>query len=273
MNEPATEPDLRREQRPAPPPRSVPLPVRDAGRPIPFTALIGVELRRLADTSSSRLLLVTGPLLIVLFNLLAFTVRQTDTLVSQIGPTVVAIELGQMIVHATLIKTITGEWIYRGIQSTLLIQPSRNRYMLAQATTAGLLWLGCCALQLAATLLISPLAAAHSGVPYLLGDRIGWVIQICTLGSLLGMLAALAVSLLLLNPSAALAAYFLAVPTLAVLASLVPRLFAWISPLTPLSELATLDTFAVPAPAASAFVFWIALLTAGWYRVKTADIG
>jgi hypothetical protein len=272
MNEPATEPDLGRKHSPAPPPRLMPLPVPAAGRPIPFTALVRVELRRLTDTSSSRLLLLTGPLLIVLLNLLTLVTQQTDTLRSQIGPTVVSIEFGQMIVHATLIKTITGEWLYRGIQSTMLIQPSRNRYFLAQATTAGLLWLGCSALQLAATLLLSPLAAARSGVPYLLGDRIGWVIQICTLGSLLGMLAALALSLLLPNPAAALGAYFLAVPVLAVLASLVPRLFAWTNPFTPVSELATLDTFAAPAPAASAIAFWIALLTAGWYRVKTADI-
>jgi hypothetical protein len=125
---------------------------------------------------------------------------------------------------------------------------------------------------IACTLILTPIAAANSEVPYLLGDRLGWVCAVCLLGSLLVMVVALTASILLLNPAGALAMYFVAVPMTAIVASVVP-MFSWISPFTAAFELATLNDYLVPYPGIVSLLLWAALFAAAGRRVVTHDVG
>ena len=243
-----------------------------AARPIPFRRLVRVEFGKLGDTLSGRVLLITGPLLLVFLNLVVILgTPQGGSLANQIGVTVVLIQFGQMGIHAAVIKSVAGEWLYRGVQPTLLLQPSRSRYFLAQTAVAGLLWLGCSILQLACTLILTPIAAANNEMPYLLGDRLGWVCAVCLFGSLLVMSVAVTASMLLLNPAGALAMYFVAVPMMAILASVVPAL-SWVNPFTAASELATMSDYLVPYPGIVSLLLWTALLSAARRRVVTHDV-
>lgn len=246
--------------------------MREAARPVPFRRVVRVEFRKLRDTLSGRILLVSGPLLLVFLNVVVILgTPQNGTVTSQIGVTVAIIQFGQMVIHAALIKLIAGEWLYRAVQPTLLLQPSRARYLLAQASVAGLLWVGCSMLQLACTLILTPIAARNSGAAYLLGDRLPWVCAVCFLGSLLVMLVAVVASLLLLNPTGALALYFASVPMMAIVASVLP-VFSWINPFTAVLELATMNDYFVPYPAITSLLLWSALLAAAAHRVATRDI-
>src|SRR5207248_2343310 len=114
-----------------------------AARRVPFPALVLVELRKLFGTVSDRIMLALAPLYlagVTLFGVL--TVAQTPaTAAQQVLGAVVGGEFGAMLVHATIVKVISGEWHYRSVQLTLLLQPSRLRYAAAQAGALSLVWL------------------------------------------------------------------------------------------------------------------------------------
>jgi hypothetical protein len=190
----------------------------------------------------------------------------------QISPTFYTVRVGHLLLHAVLIKLIAGEWQHRSAQPTLLAQPSRARYFLAQATVVLMLWLLAAALQLATTLLVAPGAVTGAGATYLLGYRTGWVVGVCVLGSLLTILVALTVAMLVPNAAGALAIYFATVPVMLTISGLAPRVFAWVDPSTATAAMGTLAPVEGPAPVIVSLLLWAALLGLACYRVSRRDL-
>ena len=191
----------------------------------------------------------------------------------QITPTFYALRIGHALLHATLIKLIAGEWQHRSAQPTLLAQPSRRRYFMAQATVVMILWAGSAILQLTTALLIAPSAVTGAGATYLLSYRIGWVIGVSLLGTLLAVLVALTVSMLLPNAAGALAVYMVGVLALWILGSTQPKVFIWLDPLAAAESLGGISPIDGPAPAIVSLLVWGGLLALAAYRVSRRDVG
>jgi hypothetical protein len=235
--------------------------------------LVRVELRKLTGTRSDRILLIVGPIALIAFNLMMYL--PTETFASakdQISPMMFGVRFAAIVIHAALIKLIAGEWQHRSAQPTLLVQPSRVRYFLAQTAVVLILWLFCAALQIVMTLSLSPTAAAHSGASYLLSYRIGWVIGAGLLGSLLTIMVALTVAMLLPNAAGSLAVYFIAVPAMLILGGIAGKVFIWIDPSAAAQSLATVAPVAGPAPAIVSLIIWLGLLIFAGFRVLRRDV-
>ncbi|GDY30155.1 hypothetical protein [Gandjariella thermophila] len=188
-----------------------------ADRRVPFPALVAVELRKLFGTVSDRIMLALAPLYlagVTLFGLLTVA-SAPATAAQQVLGAVVGAEFGGMLVHATVIKVIGGEWHYRSVQLTLLLQPSRLRYAAAQAGALGVVWLTLTAAEFG---VFYPVAVSHigqSGFQLYLNQRIGWVLAVIAVGNLLSLLVCLAVALLLPNPTAGITVYYVVTVLLA----------------------------------------------------------
>ncbi|WP_214406098.1 hypothetical protein [Pseudonocardia lacus] len=247
-----------------------------ASRRIPFPVLVRVELRKLTGTLSDRILLAFAPVVLVgvtvLVHIGSDDADEYAAAAAQINPTYYGVRVGHVLLHAVLIKLIAGEWQHRSAQPTLLAQPSRPRYFLAQAAVVGLLWLVAAGLQIATSFLVAPGAVAATGATYLLGYRPGWVVAVCLLGSLLTVLVALTVAMLLPNAAGALAVYFVAVPVMLTLGGLAPAVFVWLDPVTAAATLATRSAVSGPGPVAVSLLLWAGLLGLAVQRVLRRDV-
>jgi hypothetical protein len=248
-----------------------------ASRRTPFSALVKVELHKLAGTVSDRVLLVLAPAVLIGVTVLVHAASEYASeyasAAKQISPTFYALRVGHVLLHAVLIKLIAGEWQHRSAQPTLLAQPSRMRYFLAQATVVLLLWIVAAAVQAVASLLVAPWAVSAAGAGYLLGYRVGWVVAVCALGSLLTILVALTVAMLVPNAAGALAIYFVTVPVMLTISRLAPEVFIWVDPSTPTASLATLAAIDGPLPVLVSLLLWAGLLALAGNRVARRDLG
>jgi len=251
-------------------------PFAAASRRTPFPMLVLVELRKLTGTLSDRILLALAPIVLVGVTVLIHTgtdyASSYASAADQISPTFYTVRVGHLLLHAVLIKLIAGEWQHRSAQPTLLAQPSRARYFLAQATVLLMLWLVAAALQLVTTLLVAPGAVSGVGATYVLGHRTGWVVGVCVLGSLLTILVALTVAMLVPNAAGALAIYFATVPVMLTISGLAPKVFAWVDPSSATAALATVAPVDGPAPVIVSLVLWAGLLGLAGYRVARRDL-
>ncbi|GAA0648857.1 hypothetical protein GCM10010174_85430 [Kutzneria viridogrisea] len=183
-----------------------------ASRGASFPVLVLAELRKLVGTFSDRLIIALSPLLLVGVTLLGVQLSVTlgpSSAASQLLGLLIAVEAGHLMVHTTIIKTMCGEWHYRSIQLTLLLQPRRLRFAAAQVSMLGLVWIALTVLQF---LVFYPIATSwigHTDFQLYLDQRMGWVFGLTALGTLLSLLFCLVVTYLMPNPTAAVTVYFL----------------------------------------------------------------
>lgn len=207
--------------------------VSAAQRRAGFLTILRAELRKLVATRSDKILVVVGPIALVLFSMLPILTAGYDgTMREEIASTIYALCFAPVVVHAILIKLIAGEWQYRSAQPTLLVQPSRVRYLLAQLVVAMFVWLICSVVQIAATFVLTKIAVEQQDFVSLIPYRAGWAIGICVLGALLMTLLALATALLVPNAAGALAVYPVVAFTLMMMAGWLPEVLAWIDPVS-----------------------------------------
>lgn len=238
----------------------------------PFWRLVAVEARKLVGTRSDKIVLAFSPIFLIGLMLL-FTLPQTNLASTgdQIGPMLIVIQLGLLLVFSTVIKLVAGEWQYKSVQPTLLVQPSRMRYFLAQGTVLVGVWLVCTLFTFALFPILIKTAANNINHNYLIGMRLGWVLGVAMLATALVLLTALIVSLLVPNTGGALTVFFVAVPLLAVARLSLPEVFGLIYPLEPAWHLAGLGT-GWPQTIC-ALVIWLALLGFALFRLQRRDAG
>jgi hypothetical protein len=244
---------------------------RAAGRS-PFWRLVAVELRKLVGTRSDKLVLAFAPVFLVGLMLL-FTLTQTNLASAgkQIGPLLIAVQLGLLLVFATVIKLVAGEWQYKSVQPTLLVQPSRMRYFLAQGTVLAAVWLVCTLVTFILFPVLIKTTANGLNHNYLLGMRPGWVLGVTMLATALVLLTALIISLLVPNTGGALTVFFIVVPILMVARLALPEVFGLIYPLEAAWHLAGLGTGW--AQTLCSVVIWLALLGFSLFRLQRRDAG
>ncbi|GAA5124286.1 hypothetical protein [Haloechinothrix salitolerans] len=243
-----------------------------AERRASFLTQVRVEFRKLAGTISDRILLIIGPVVLIGLSVWVTSIgERLESASDQLAPAVWLLRVAAIVLHAVLIKLIAGEWQHRSAQPTLLVQPSRARYFLAQAVVVLTVWLFCAAAQIAVTFIVTPMATEPT-LGYLLDYRPGWVIGVLLLGSLSAVMTALIVSMLIPNAAGALAVYVGVVPVLTIVSGVLPEVFIWIDPLAPAMTLAGLSPVDNPAPAFTSLGLWLGLLALSGWLVSRRDL-
>jgi hypothetical protein len=241
-----------------------------AAKGAPFPILVLAELRKLVGTFSDRLMLALAPLLLVGATIggLQISIGLTPASAAvQVLGLVIAVEAGHLMVHTTLIKTMCGEWHYRSVQLTLLLQPRRLRFVAAQVSMLAVIWVVLTALQF---LVFYPLATSWiggTGFQLYLDQRIGWVLGITALGTFLSLLFCLVVTYLLPNPTAAVTVYFIGKIGVGLL--LTNAMLSYLSPYASLQVLAGFTDDVVPAITGT--LLWIGLLVLGVVLTQRRD--
>jgi hypothetical protein len=238
----------------------------------PFWRLVAAEARKFVGTRSDKLVLAFSPIFLVgLMMLFTLTQSNLSSAGKQIGPLLIVVQLGLLLVFATVIKLVAGEWQYKSVQPTLLVQPSRMRYFLAQGTVLMGVWLVCTLFTFIVYPILIRTAANGINHNYLLGMRPGWVLGVTMLATALVLLTALIVSLLVPNTGGSLTVFFIVVPMLAIARLSLPEVFGLIYPLEPAWHLAGLGVGW--AQTISASVLWLALLGFALFRLQRRDAG
>ncbi|MBB5923049.1 hypothetical protein FHR81_004116 [Actinoalloteichus hoggarensis] len=243
-----------------------------AARRTGFLTLVHVELRKLVGTRSDRVVLLLAPVLF--FGVMVFVVSIDPRMYGafeQMIPFYAAAQIGQLLLHAALIKLVAGEWQYKSVQPTLLMQSSRLRYLLAQGSVLGLVWLVTTAASFLALPLIVEAAVTPANFTYLLGHRLPWVLGVIAVGLGQALIASLAIALLVPNTAGALVAYFLLMPSLAIAQLALPDVFGWFAPLELARFMITPDADIVPGIVSG--VVWVSLFAIGVVQLTQRDAG
>jgi hypothetical protein len=238
-----------------------------------FLRLVRAEFRKFSGTLSDRILLIVGPLLLIGFSGLLDRIYAFDgTWSSQIGPILIGLVYSPLAFNAALVKLISGEWQYRSAQPTLLVQPSRLRYLAAQSTVAVLVWIFYSIVAVVLFSLLTPPVIASADLQSLLGIRPGMVILAGAAAALIAVAWALVIALLVPNAAGALAIYLISVPALNVVQGLLPKVVSWVNPFRIPTAVAGADTTLPAASAYTAGVLLVVLLVIAVlrYRVREA---
>ena len=248
---------------------------------VPFGRLVGVELRKMADTRAGRWLL-TGTAVVTA---LVLAVQVTVGLVQDLP---LDLRLFMMGVNAPMgvflpvlgIMSVTSEWSQRTALVTFTQVPSRGRVVSAKLAAA----LG---VALAAVVVGVVLAVAANAAFGLLSGTDGrWNVGAVEAGyylllHLFGLGLGFALGMLLLNTAAAVVVYFVVTFVLPGLSSLGAALLPWWRDLQPwvdfqFAQLPLVEGDPVGrdwAPLATSGLLWLALpFVVGLWRVLRADV-
>jgi ABC-2 type transport system permease protein len=183
--------------------------------PVPFTRLVKVELRKLADTRASRWLLaaIVGitALIIVIFFL---TADQSDrTFLNFMGVT--ATPQG-FLLPVLGILLVTSEWGQRTALVTFTLVPVRGKVLFAKVVAALLAGLAAIVLAMGIAALATAVGGADNAWAHMGVDDIAkfGLLQVS------GVLQGLAFGLLFLNSAAAIVTYFVLPTAFSIVASL-----------------------------------------------------
>lgn len=214
-----------------------------------FARLIIVELRKLAGTLTDRLLLMLAPIALVGVTYFGTTINvQFSTSASrEVIGLVLASHLGLLPLFTAVLKTFSGEWHYRSIQLSLLLQPNRGRYAAAQLASVLLLWLLAALTEFAVYYPVKSATMSASDFPDFVGPRPLWILGIALLSALLSLLFVLAVTFLIPSPTAAVTVYLLVAGLFGYRYSVSrPELMTYVDPWEPARLLSEGTTDVVP---------------------------
>ena len=255
------------------PPTSLPtLDVSGTSR-VPFGRLIGVELRKMADTRAGMWLLIAiGLITVAIVTIFFFAAPDSErTFLNFMGAT--ATPQG-FLLPVLGILLVTSEWGQRTTLTTFTLEPSRPRVIAAKVVAA--LLLGLVAIVVAVG--IAALATVLAGEPGA-WDNIG-VDDFAKFGilQLSGVLQGLAFGLIFLNSAAAIVSYFV----LPIAFSIVATLWSALQDAAPWVDLGTSQqplfsgvnlTGDQWAQLATSSAIWILLpFVAGLVRVMRAEL-
>ncbi|MCO1578283.1 hypothetical protein M8C13_21250 [Crossiella sp. SN42] len=243
-----------------------------AAKPASFLRLVAVEFRKLVGTRSDKIVLAFSPVFLVgvlcLIILPQYYLRSAS---DQIMPNLLGVQLGQLLLFVAVIKLIAGEWQYKSVQPTLLVQPSRLRYLLAQASVLVGVWLLATLVTFIAGPLLVKTRTAMNLQSNWLGMRPGWTLGVIALATALVLLSAMVIGTLIPNTAAAITVFFVAVPLLTFARAGLPEVIGMIYPLEAAYAMAGLGVGAVQTIVS--VLVWVGLLVFGALVVSRRDAG
>ncbi|MGH3362098.1 MAG: ABC transporter permease [Nocardioides sp.] len=186
---------------------------------VPFARLVGVEMRKMADTRAGLWLLIAIVLITAAIITIFFFAAPDDerTFFNFMGIT--ATPQG-FLLPVLGILLVTSEWGQRTTLTTFALEPSRSRVIAAKVAAALIFGAAAIVLAVAVTALATALGGAPDAWENVGYDEIGKfsILQVS------GILMGLAFGLILLNSAAAIVAFFVLPIAFNVVASLVSAL-------------------------------------------------
>lgn len=235
-----------------------------------FGTVVGVELRKMSATVADKILLIAAPIgLVVLSIMFMVDSSRPNTFTRQLGPVFLTVRLAAVLVDLTLVKLIAAEWHYRSSQPTLLVQPSRMRYVFAQATIAVGAWLLISGVHVLMTFTFYSGRLDARDIQNLLVFRPGMVVAACFIGALCMTLLAVTVGWLIPNTAGAITTYVLVSLLFTILQGNID--FAgWVDPIEPARQLSGVSQHGVIALVTS-LILWLGLAAVAIFRAGTRE--
>lgn len=207
--------------------------VRGAGYP----SLVWAELRKLFATMSDRVLMILAPIMLI-GSIVSSAVALTSggaSVADQAGPLPMALSTGLIFLHIAIIKAFTGEWHYRSVQLSLLLQSSRAKYLSAQFGAITVVWFVVTGITFAVFLPMRGIGIDSAIFQYHLNDRILWFLGATALTAAIGMMWCMVIATLIPHPTAAIVVYFVLTYLLAMINAVmtsvqIPAGAVWVSP-------------------------------------------
>lgn len=242
-----------------------------ADRRAPFLSLVRVELGKVAGTRSDKILLVISLPTAVGLLLIGLTTDNAVSGASQLLPVVRTLPIGQLLVMSAVIKLVSGEWHHRSVQPTLLAQPSRLRYLTAQAVVVGVLVGVLTVVQAVAGLLVQQHVVHRVDAQDIVAARPAWALGVVVLTAALSTAMGYAVALLIPNTPTALTVYLAATIVLLFVRGGLPGIDQWFDPVGLASWWAGSPGLSSPLPSLVALSLLAVSLVAGVRAVRRRD--
>ncbi len=188
-------------------------------KPVPFTRLVTVELRKMGDTRAGKWLLIAIAVITVLaVGLLAIFGKDGDhTFVNYMGTT--GTPQG-FLLPVLGVLLVTSEWGQRSALTTFTLVPHRGRILVAKIVAAFLFGLGAIVVAMAVAALATVLHGGPDAWANFSGDDVLKYVLLQTIGIWQG----LAFGMLFLNSAAAIVIFFVVPIAWSIVTSLVPGL-------------------------------------------------
>lgn len=244
---------------------------QNALRGASYPSLVWAELRKLVATMSDRLVMVLAPIWLVGTMVLAATVipPSNGSVAEQAVALIPAVSYGAMFLHLAIIKTFTGEWHYRSIQLSLLLQSSRRKYLLAQYGAMIVLWLVMTLVDFGIYLPLRGVAVDPALYRYFLGDRALWLLGATALTVAISMIWCMVIATLVPHPTAAIVVYYLLSNVVSFVGLIPSPVTAWLSPYAlPLAYIGKIDDLLA---AIVSTLFLLSLMALGTILVAQRD--
>lgn len=244
---------------------------QNALRGASYPSLVWAELRKLVATFSDRVVMMLAPIWLVgVFVLAADVIPPSNGSVAEQALALIpAASYGAMFLHLAILKTFTGEWHYRSIQLSLLLQSSRRKYLLAQYGAMAVLWLVMTVVDFAIYLPLRGMAVDPATFTYFLSDRALWLLGATALAAAITMVWCMVIATLIPHPTAAIVVYFLLSNVVAFVGLIQSPIAAWLSPYSlPLLYIGKFDS---PLAAGASTAFLFSLLALGTILVSQRD--
>lgn len=257
---------------------AAPLPLDVTGTPaVPFSRLVAVELRKMADTRAGRWLIGAIVAITAAFMVIFFLVADAPERVFNNFIGIAATPQG-FLLPVLGILLVTSEWSQRTAMVTFSLEPSRARVVLAKTVAALVIGLGAFVAAISIALLCTLLGGAADGFA---GVQPTVFLLFLAL-QLLTVMQGLAYGLIFLNTPAAIVTFFV----LPIASSIVFSLVSWLRDIAAWIDLGTAQeplfrlggggidlTGEQYAQLATTALIWIVLpFVAGWVRVMRAEV-
>jgi ABC-type transport system involved in multi-copper enzyme maturation permease subunit len=248
---------------------------------VPFGRLVGVELRKLADTRAGRWLLIA----IAALTLLVLVIQISVVIGQSLHPKFLDFLQGMntpmgILLPVLGVMSVTSEWSQRTAMVTFALEPSRVRVVAAKLVSVLVVSVGALAIGLLLGSLANVLYGALSGDPVVWGGVAKYALFYLLL-YVFGMATGFAFGALLLNSPAGIVVYFVYSFVLPTLFDIGAALMHWFHGLQPWIDFNTDQNTLIDATIHGtqwsqlvvAGLIWLVLpLVVGVWRIRRAEV-
>lgn len=249
--------------------------------PVPFSRLVKVELRKMADTRAGRWLLISIAALTALVLAIQLAVILSNDMQVDFRAFLIAMNTPMGILLPVLgIMSVTSEWTQRTAMVTFTLEPSRSRLVLTKFVSTMLVAVVAVVVGLALSVAANLLYGALSGNEVLWDIGVMDVVYYFLL-HVFGMATGFAFGTLFLNTAVAIVIYFVYSFVLPGLFQLGAQLMDWFADIQPWVDFAAAQNPLIEgsvngeqwAQLAVSGLLWLGLpLAVGLWRVLRAEV-
>lgn len=245
---------------------------QNAARGARYPWLVWAELKKLVGTTSDRAVMALSPIALIATLIATAQMNAGSSAADQATPVIAGVFFGPILLHIAVIKTFTGEWHYRSIQLSLLLQSSRAKYLAAQLGAVSVLWIVITVLSYVVYLPVRAMTTDSTLFQFHLSDRPLWFFGGVALAGLISMAWCMCMATLIPHPTAAVVVYFVQsylLGAISTLASMLEPALLFASPMAAVNLYFGSNPY--PISAVTSTIVVVGLLGLGVFLVSRRD--